>query len=68
MNDFNTIINNNLKELLIIEQNLIKEHEPCFNVLLKDSPHFSYLEITSRIPSFYKVVQRINLSIFNKLS
>src|SRR4051812_26664188 len=43
----NTIITNNVKEALILEQNLIKTHQPRFNVLLKDGHYYPYLEITS---------------------
>src|SRR4051794_39303004 len=36
IHSFNTIITNNVKEALILEQNLIKKYQPRFNVLLKD--------------------------------
>ena len=36
---FETIITNNEKEALILEMNLIQEHYPRFNVLLKDDKH-----------------------------
>src|ERR1700704_6257162 len=41
----NTIITNNVKEALILEQNLIKRHQPRFNVMLKDDHFYPYLEI-----------------------
>jgi excinuclease ABC subunit C len=37
IHSFNIIITSNVKEALILEQNLIKKYQPRFNVLLKDS-------------------------------
>lgn len=42
---FETIITNNEKEALILEMNLIQEHYPRFNVLLKDDKHYPYIAI-----------------------
>ena len=33
-------------EALILESNLIKNHQPKYNMILKDAKHFSYLAIT----------------------
>ncbi|WNE40970.1 MAG: UvrABC system protein C [Mycoplasmataceae bacterium] len=60
IHDFTTIITNNAKEALILEQNLIKKHQPRFNVLLKDSHYYPYLEITNEKNSRYKIMQKIN--------
>ncbi|MCE8169427.1 MAG: excinuclease ABC subunit C [Candidatus Moeniiplasma glomeromycotorum] len=57
---FNTIITNNVKEALILEQNLIKKYQPRFNILLKDNHYYPYLEITSGENPRYKVVRKIN--------
>src|SRR4051812_17147497 len=57
----NTIITNNVKEALILEQNLIKRHHPRFNVLLKDGHYYPYLEITAGSNPRYQVVRKINL-------
>ncbi|CAI2162694.1 6830_t:CDS:10, partial [Funneliformis geosporum] len=57
---FNTIITNNVKEALILEQNLIKKYQPRFNVLLKDSNYYPYLVITSEKNPRYKVLRKIN--------
>src|SRR6185437_13187814 len=62
IHSLNTITTNNEKEALILEQNLIKQYQPRFNVLLKDSHYYPYLEITSEENSRYKIVRRINLS------
>ena len=63
INDLSIIITKNVKEALILEQNLIKKHQPRFNVLLKDSHYYPYLEITNEKNPRYKMVQKINNSI-----
>ncbi|CAG8515227.1 9184_t:CDS:2 [Gigaspora margarita] len=59
IHSFNTIITNNVKEALILEQNLIKKYQPRFNVLLKDSHYYPYLEITGGENPRYKIVRKI---------
>src|SRR5205085_7054758 len=66
IHSFNTIITNNVKEALILEQNLIKKYQPRFNVLLKDSHYYPYLEITSGENPRYKVVRKINTASSNE--
>jgi excinuclease ABC subunit C len=56
----NTIITNNVKEALILEQNLIKKYQPRFNVLLKDSHYYPYLEITKGENPRYKMVRKVD--------
>ncbi|WNE40285.1 MAG: UvrABC system protein C [Mycoplasmataceae bacterium] len=63
IHNFNTIITNNVKEALILEQNLIKKYQPRFNVLLKDSHYYPYLEISNEKNPRYKIVQKINSSV-----
>ncbi|CAG8741635.1 3027_t:CDS:2, partial [Racocetra fulgida] len=58
--DFSVILTQNVKEALILEQNLIKKHQPRFNVLLKDSNYYPYLEITAEKNPRYKVVRKID--------
>ncbi|CAG8749068.1 23913_t:CDS:1, partial [Racocetra persica] len=58
--DFNIILTQNVKEALILEQNLIKKHQPRFNVLLKDSNYYPYLEITTEKNPRYKVVRKMD--------
>jgi excinuclease ABC subunit C len=58
--DFNIILTDNVKEALILEHNLIKKHQPRFNVLLKDSNHYPYLEITSEKHPRYKIARKID--------
>ncbi|CAJ0829479.1 6289_t:CDS:2 [Entrophospora sp. SA101] len=66
IHSFNTIITNNVKEALILEQNLIKKYQPRFNVLLKDNHYYPYLEITGGENPRYKVVRKINLTSPNE--
>src|SRR5574344_830440 len=44
--DFEYIITNSELEALLFEINLIKEHNPKYNVLLKDDKSYPYIEIT----------------------
>ena len=44
--DFEYIITNSELEALLLEINLIKEHNPKYNVLLKDDKIYPYIEIT----------------------
>jgi len=55
----NTIVTSNVKEALILEQNLIKSHQPRFNILLKDGHFYPYLEITNQENPRYQIVRKI---------
>src|SRR4051794_429793 len=68
IHSFHTILTNNVKEALILEQNLIKKYQPRFNVLLKDSHYYPYLEITGGENPRYKIVRKVNsnTSLFGK--
>jgi excinuclease ABC subunit C len=45
--DVRTIVVTNEVEALILEANLIKRHQPPFNVRLRDDKRFPYLKVTS---------------------
>src|SRR3990167_149587 len=61
IHDIDYIPTKNEDEALLLEAELVKEHQPKFNILLKDGQPFVYLAITkSAIPEF-KVVRNKNL-------
>jgi len=57
--DFNVILTLNVKEALILDQNLIKKYRPRFNILLKDGNYYPYLEITNEKNPRYKLVRKV---------
>lgn len=46
ISDFEYIITDNEKEALILENNLIKENKPKYNILLKDDKTYPFIKIT----------------------
>jgi len=46
--DFEYIITNNELDALILECNLIKKHQPHYNILLKDGKNYSYIRIDTK--------------------
>ena len=44
--DIDFIVTNNEVEALILENNLIKKYNPKYNIDLKDSKRYAYIEIT----------------------
>ena len=46
--DFQYIITNNELDALILECNLIKKHQPHYNILLKDGKNYSYIRIDTK--------------------
>lgn len=44
--DIKYIVTNNETESLLLENDLVKEHQPKYNILLKDDKNFLYIKIT----------------------
>ncbi len=60
VHDFDTVVTSSDHEAYILESNLIKEHAPRYNVILKDGKNYPYLRINTREPyPAIRVVRRI---------
>jgi len=46
ISEFEYIVTDNELEALILECNLIKEHKPKFNILLRDDKNYPYIKVT----------------------
>ncbi|MDO7907043.1 excinuclease ABC subunit UvrC [Paenibacillus sp. JX-17] len=57
--DFEYIVTGSNMEALILECNLIKKHQPRYNVLLKDDKTFPYLKITNEAHPRLEVTRRV---------
>lgn len=57
--DFEYIVTGSNMEALILECNLIKTHQPRFNVLLKDDKTYPYIKITNEEHPRLEVTRRV---------
>lgn len=57
--DFEYIVTGSNMEALILECNLIKTHQPRYNVLLKDDKTFPYIKITNEEHPRLEVTRRV---------
>ncbi|WP_424766498.1 excinuclease ABC subunit UvrC [Paenibacillus sp. sgz302251] len=57
--DFEFIVTSSNMEALILECNLIKQHHPRYNVLLKDDKTFPYIKITNEKHPKLEITRRV---------
>jgi excinuclease ABC subunit C len=57
INSVKFIVTNSEVEALILENNLIKKHHPRYNILLKDSKTYSFIELTNESFPILKIVR-----------
>ena len=58
--NFEYIVINSEKEALVLELNLIKKHDPKYNILLRDDKTYPYIELTDEAVPRLSVVRNIN--------
>lgn len=58
--DFEYIVINSEVEALVLELNLIKEHDPKYNILLRDDKSYPYIELTNENVPKLSIVRNIN--------
>lgn len=58
--DFDVIITGSEREALILELNLVHEHNPKYNILLKDDKQYPYIEISSHEHPILKIARKVN--------
>ena len=56
--DFETIITQSEKEALILEMNLIHEHYPRYNIMLKEGSHYPYIALRKGSDPFLKIMRQ----------
>lgn len=61
VDSFETILCNTEYEALLLENSLIKQHQPKYNILLKDDKGYHYIKITNeRWPKILAVKNKLN--------
>lgn len=58
--DFDYVVVHSETESFILELNLIKEHDPKYNILLRDDKSYPYIELTNETVPRLLVVRNIN--------
>ena len=62
---FDYIITTTEKESLILEINLIKKHNPKYNILLKDDKTYPYIELTNEEFPILQITRQPNNKNYN---
>ena len=57
--DFDIIITSSEKEALILEANLVKKHDPKFNILLKDDKRYPYVKLNLKDHPYLEIARDI---------
>ncbi len=57
--DFEYIVTDSPVEALILECNLIKQHDPKYNILLKDDKTYPYIKLTNEANPRLEVVRKV---------
>ena len=57
--NFETIITSSEKEALLLENNLIKKHNPKFNILLKDDKRYPYVKLTKHPYPYLEIARNL---------
>ncbi|MBO8172390.1 MAG: excinuclease ABC subunit UvrC [Bacillaceae bacterium] len=57
--DFEYIVTNSASEALLLECNLIKKHNPRYNVMLKDDKTYPYIKITNETHPRLEITRKV---------
>lgn len=60
INDFDYIVVSSETESLILEINLIKKHDPKYNILLRDDKSYPYIELTEEKVPRLQIVRNVH--------
>lgn len=59
IHDFEYIVTDTVAEALVLECNLIKQHTPPYNIMLRDDKTYPYIKITSEPHPRLQIVRRV---------
>lgn len=57
--DFEYIVTDTVAEALVLECNLIKQHMPPYNIMLRDDKTYPYIKITREVHPRLQIVRRV---------